>query len=97
MTLQHWALTSVAISLALLLMIVMAPMTGANVGAIGILLDLWLGESWEILPIFTLIPFAIIWVTFSIIIALGMCLLLYGAGHYYQPRDEHGRQGGKVT
>lgn len=91
MSLKYCAFVCVAMGLAALLMIAMAPMTGANVGAIGILLDLTLGQGWAITPIFTLIPLVIVWITYSIVIGLGMYFLLFGGEHEYPPRDERGR------
>lgn len=61
---------------AALLMIAMAPMTEGNARAINILLDRRFGQSWEIIPIFALIPFVAMWIIYSILISLCMYFLL---------------------
>ncbi len=91
-SLTRVAFAGVACGLAALLMIATAPMTGANAGAIGFLMDRTLGSSWQVIPIFTLVPFLIVFIIYTCLISIGMYILLNSSDNApYPPLDENGR------
>lgn len=76
----------VAMGLAALLMIVMAPITQANAGNISAILDWTLGVGWEIFPILDrLLPYVIIWITYSVLFGLGMYYEFHVNGYHFTP------------
>ena len=86
------ALAGAACGLAAVLMIVTTPLTSMIAGAVSVMMDQGLGSSWQVVPIFNLVPFLIIFVTYACLIGFVMHAQFHSDDTTTgPPLDEHGR------